>query len=137
MGKSTYTAFQTDERMEQTGILLDFGDAGKIKIARAGGANTAFNKKMMALAKPHRHAIQTGLLSGEKAEEMMLDAYATTVVLGWDGITDKEGNVLPFSVDNVKKVFKDLPDLFSQVRKSADDAALFRADELEADVKNS
>lgn len=133
---STYRAFSTDEVLESKGITLDFGSAGKVRIARAGGANKKFEKTMMRLTKPHRHAINTGTIDPKVADEVLHRAYAEAVVLGWEGITDREGKELPFTVDNAMSLFSDLPDLFQQIRKNADNASLFRAEQNEDDVKN-
>lgn len=133
---STYGTFKTDANYETNGITLDFGSAGKIRIARAGGANMNYKKKMMALTKPHRRAIQLGTLDDAVFDNILHQAYAETVLLGWEGVTGPDGKPLDFSKENAIRLFTDLPELFSQIVKSAENAALFRVDQLEADSKN-
>lgn len=136
-GKSTYSAYKTDAARETKGVLLDLGDAGKFRIARAGGANATFQKRLAALTKPHRRAIQTGNVDEDVANRLMVQVYCETVLLGWEGVTDEDGAELGFSVAAAVKLLVDLPDLFKDIRQTADDASLFRLDLLETDAKNS
>lgn len=146
---SLFKQFETDADVERKGILLDYGpnkdlpaDAeGKhpvimIRIARAGGANEAYNKRIEALSKKHRRKIQNDALEIAELREMTMQAVADTVVIGWENVTDKDKNPLPFNRDNVLKLFKQLPDLFNDVQEQAAKAALFRMSLREEDLKN-
>lgn len=135
-GKSTYAAYKTDESRETKGVILDLGDAGKYRIARAGGANQKFQKRLAAITKPYRRAIQTGNIDEKLADSLMAKVYAETVLLSWEDVTGEDGQPLPFNVDNAVKLFTDLPDLFKDIRQTADDASLFRLDIVETDAKN-
>lgn len=133
---SFYTVFGTDKDMEQTGIVLNYGKAGKIRIARAGGANAKFAKVLEAKMRPHRSQFENGTMDNETANDLLIEAFAEAVVLGWEGVTDAEGKEIKFSTANVVKVFKDLPELFTDVREQATKIANFRAEEVEADAGN-
>lgn len=152
MSKPTlYKQFKTDKEVEQSGLLLQYGETadGKpvtIRIARAGGANVQFQKRLEALTRPYRRQLQTETLSPKLAESLVRRAYAETVVLGWENVefpvldangepTDKT-EALPFTVDNCLRLFTDLPDLFTDLQEQAQKAALFRVDALEADAGN-
>lgn len=132
----TYSAFQTDSKMETAGVVLDFGDAGKFRVARAGGSNKRFNTKMMSVTKPHRHAIDQGTLDDSVATALFIDVYAETVVMSWEGVTGPDGQTLEFNKANVVKLLTDLPDLFTSIRRECEKAANFRAEALESDAKN-
>jgi hypothetical protein len=71
----TYGAYKTDEGREREGVTLDLGEAGKFKLARAGGANTQFEKRLMAATKPYRRAIQTGNIEKKLADRLLAEAY--------------------------------------------------------------
>lgn len=133
----TYDQFKTDQILETQGIILDLGDCGKFKIARAGGANKKFAQKFQAVTKPYRRAIQTETIDADLANKLMRQAYADSVVLGWEGVTGPDGQPLPFSRENVLKVLEDLPSLFDEIRRFAEDAAAFRQQVLAADAGNS
>lgn len=146
---SLFRQFKTDTQIEKEGIDLDYGpnkdlpadENGNhpsiiIRIARAGGANEAFNKRIEALSKKHRRKIQNDIMEASELREMTMQAVADTVVLGWQNVTDAAGNPLPFSRDNVLKLFKELPDLFNDVQEQAAKAALFRVHLRENDLGN-
>lgn len=136
MTTSIYDTFKTDDNMETRGILLDYGDAGKIKIARAGGSNVRFQKALEAKTRPLRRQIDTETLSPEAGERVLVEVFASTVVIGWEDIKDSDGKDIPFSYENCVKLFTDLPDLFIDVREQAMKAANFRTAEIEEDAKN-
>ncbi len=138
---SIYKQFETDKRIEGEGIILNFGKTESgvnidIKIARAGGGNTRFAKIAETIMKPHRRQIANESIDPKLLEELMIKIYAKAVVIGWTGMEDKEGALIPFSEDNVVKVFTDLPDLFSNVREAAEKNTLFRIEALEIEAKN-
>jgi hypothetical protein len=133
---SIYEAFETDPDLEKQGIDIDYGDF-KFKIARAGGANKKYQKRLEALTRPYRRAIQTETMDNAKADELIMQAFAQTVVLDWEGVTDKEtGELIPFSSQACLKLFKALPDLFTDIREQATKWNMFKKDVQEEDSKN-
>lgn len=139
---SLYKAFKTDKNLETGGIVLSYGknDRGEemeITIARAGGSNANYTRRLEARAKPYRRQINLGTMDTKLFESIMREVYAETVVLGWRGIDDENGNPLPCTKENVVKVFEDLPDLFADVQEQANRAALFRTEIQEEGAKNS
>lgn len=138
---SLYKSFKTDANLEKSGIELEYGENSKgqpilIRIARAGGANSAYNKRLEVLTKPYRRQIQTETIDNKVLEKIVAQAFAETVVLGWEGVEDEDNNELTFSVDNVVKLFNDLPDLYKDIQEQAQKTALFRQEILEVDSKN-
>jgi len=131
--------FGTNEELEVTGIVLDYGEA-RIRIARAGGNNKKFAKALTVASKPYRRAIATETMDNEVANAIMRSVYASTVVLDWETKVDgefqkgidpvdagqKAGKLLPFSKDNVEAVFRHLPELFTDIQNQAQSIALFR-----------
>lgn len=138
---SLYAQFGTDKNLESTGILLQYGQnsQGKdicIRIARAGGSNKQYQKRMEALVKPYRRQIQNETISNDVMEKLVQQAFAETVVLGWENVEDKDGKPMEFTVDNCLNLFKDLPDLFKDIQDQAQRSALFKAEVLETEAKN-
>lgn len=149
---SAYSQFKTNPELEKNGVVVDYGTYYFL-VARAGGANKAFERTMKRLFDPHRRAIQTETMDPKKLEALMRRAYAESVILGWgykkdaddkkfvDGkfeALDDEGEpvLLDFEVDNVVKVFADLPDLFKDIQDTANKLALYREEVNKADAKN-
>lgn len=139
---SLYNIFATDKSAEQDGIWVDYGDAGRIKIARMGGSNSAYTKAVANLYKANKHAIDTDTMSDEVAEKKQREIFAKHVVLDWDngdglpGLPGPEGELLDFTQENVVKVLSDLPDLYADLRAQAAKVSNFRKAAIEADAKN-
>lgn len=138
---SLYKQFATDKNVERDGVVLSYGKNSKnkdinIRIARAGGANIRYTKLLEAAIKPYRRQLQNETMDNGVAEDITMRVYAQSVVLGWEGVEDENGNDMKFTVENCMKLFKDLPDLWADIQSQATRAALFRQDILEADAKN-
>lgn len=130
--KNLYEAFATVQEYEQSGVTLDFGVA-KFRVRRAGGSNREFATTLAAKLRPHRRAIDAGTLSDEVAKEIQMEVYFKTVIIGWEGVTDREGNALEYNFDNFRKVMMDLPDLWNTLRDEADNMKNFQAATAKAD----
>jgi hypothetical protein len=132
----TYKTFESDSDLENNGVLLDLGDVGKFKIARAGGANKAYLKALNKHGAPYRAAIQAGSLDDNLALKIVQEVFAEAILLGWEGVTDRDGKPLVFTRENVLRIFNDLPDLFAAIRNFAENAAYYRKSVLAADAGN-
>lgn len=131
-----YQQFGTDKNLETNGVVLDYGDF-KITVARAGGSNKEYLKSLERKSKALRRKIQTGNLSNEQANEVLLEVFADTVVKGWEGVCDKDGNPLQFNRENVLKLLTDLPELFRDIQNQASEVELFREAQLKEEAGNS
>jgi hypothetical protein len=144
-----YEQFSTDKALEQTGVEIDYGDF-MVTVARAGGGNERFSKVLAAKSKPMRRLIENELISLERANKLLMEVYAETVILNWEtkvddkwvkGIErspDDEGEgLLPVTKENIQATFERLPDLFTDIQEQSSKVALFRQDEQEAESGNS
>jgi hypothetical protein len=116
--KSLYDLFETDDNLESKGIALKFGPA-TFFCKRAGGANTAFDAAFEAKTRNMSSRLQLSALSNEQSDAILREVYAESVVTGWEGVTDREGKPLEFSVSNFVQVMKDLPTLWKALRTEA------------------
>ena len=122
--KSVYEIFGTNKDEEQAGIWLDYGPF-RFLLARAGGANRRYAACVERKLRPHRAAINSGALDEELGATLLAEAYAETIVLGWEGIEDETGKPMTFNKKNVVKLLTDLPDLFQALRAEAENRANF------------
>lgn len=132
---SPYTFFQTDTNLEKDGIVVDYGDF-RFRIARAGGANTRFQKTLAARIRPFRRAIDAGAITDADADKILHGVFVDSVLLGWEDVTDEHGNPLEFTRENALKLFSDLPDLFRDLQQQASVVANFRREDLQDTIKN-
>lgn len=143
---SLYGDFGTDADLERNGVLIQYGDTTRIRLARAGGSNKKFKKIMESLSKPYRRQIATDTMSTDKQMELLGEAMACAAVLSWetlvdgewvDGIERSDGDgVLPFTKENIMQAFQDLPDLLTQLADDSGKAAIYQSLELDTDAKN-
>lgn len=140
-----YKQFQTDKQAEQEGIVIDYGDF-RVTVARAGGSNRKYKKLLNTMAKPYQRLLDTDAMDDVKADKIVMEVFAKTVVKKWEtlvdgkwksGIENPDGKaLLPVNVENLVKTFTALPDLFDDLRDQASKSGLFRAALKEAAAKN-
>lgn len=133
---SLYEQFETNANFEKDGINLEYGDGVKFRVARAGGQNQAYSKALEKAIRPHRVALANDTLDAGVAEKVLLDVFCSTVLLGWEGVKDRAGVVMPFTKENAIKLMTDLPDLYADIRAQANKVSNFRKEQLETDLKN-
>lgn len=136
MTTNLYEMFGTDKRFEQEGIWYAFSEDTKFLLARAGGSNVRFAKVLEAKTRPYRRQIENESIDLDLANGLLIEAFAEAVLLGWQGVTDADGNDLPYSRENAVKLLKDLPDLFAELRNEATRLSNFRTEEIEEDAGN-
>lgn len=133
---SIYKKFKTNEKLENEGVTVDYGDAGKFRIARAGGSNKAHSKALEAVNRKYRNQFRLEIVEEDESRKILAEVYANTVILGWEDVYDEDGKAIPFTPANCIKLLLDLPDLFADIREMASTAALFREHLAEHDSKN-
>ena len=132
MNSPLHAAFGTVKEYETNGVVLDFGVA-KIKVRRAGGANRLYASVFSAKMRPHRRAIDAGTLPDDTARDLLLETYFEAVVVSWEGVTDEDGNVREYTLENFKKTMIELPDLWATIRVESDNIKNFQAAQVKAD----
>lgn len=131
-----YDFFGTNKELESgKGVTLEY-PGFSITIHRAGGGNKKFSQVLAAKMRPHRQRFERGLLDDETSHKILLETYAESVVVGWNGVTDADGNPLEFNTANCIKLFTDLPDLFDDVKDQANKVSVFRQGNEEIEQKN-
>lgn len=139
-----YEMFETSEELEQQGIVLDYGDF-RIRIAHAGGSNKKYGKTLTRRLRPFEKQIAAGTADDEVLSKIIREVFCETVVLGFEvkaekgyveGVPAKDGKVNPYNSAEVNRIFTELPKLYQDVKKQAEDFALFRVVEEEETIKN-
>jgi len=143
---SLYGDFKTDEDLERAGVLIQYGETTRIRLARSGGANKKFKKVLESVSKNYRRQIDTNTLGTDKQLELLGEAMARSTIMSWEtlvedewviGIEKPEGEgVLAVTPENIMQTFKNLPDLLTQLSEDSGKAAIYQAAELEEDAKN-
>ena len=152
--------FKTVKDLEKLGVACEYGLNSKGKpitfmIARAGGSNQAYLDYLEALSKPHRHAIQTERVDNKVLQAILKKAFISKCLKGWenveaewlptipmevtiDGITETKDvhPDLPFTQENVEKLYEEFPDLYTDHQDLASKNAMYLQEVRKADAKN-
>lgn len=138
--KSIFDVFGTDTKREKEGAIFEYGDI-KVRVARAGGANAKFNRLMIAKMQPYRRLLQAQQNKIDDHTVALLrriqtEVFAEAVVLGWEGVFDRDGAPIPYSKPDCLKLLQALPDFFDPLAVFAQDMSNFQGGIDENDVKN-
>ena len=142
MAKSIFQVFGTNVKNEVDGVWIEynFDDETKVefKVARAGGSNPRWNA---AIEKHTRQMRRVGKditkLTGEAQRKLNLDIYTDACLVDWRGDAFKEmdGTPIPYSRENARRIFTQVPEFLDTVMKEALATDNFKDEEGE--VKNS
>lgn len=136
-----YAQFKTDTGLETGGIIVEYGMNSQKKpisfrLARAGGSNSRYTKRLEIRLKPYRRQLQNESMDTKQLEQIVREVTAETVLLGWENVEDENGKPLEFNYENSLKLFTDLPDLYADLQAQSQRSALYRVEVLEGDAKN-
>ena len=117
------------------------GTIPKLKVRRAHGRHKGYAAMLASVFKRLR-----GRDDPELEDVLMIEVYAKTIVLGWsdfivpDNLASdfelSKGERIPFTVDNVIKLFKARRRFWDRVYNQAKQETFFADDEDDATVKN-
>lgn len=143
--KNPYAKYKVDENVSQQGIWYEDEDV-RINVTFAGNENTRYDKMLKLKLKPFETRIRNDNFSDDAFHKVLAEVYAATVVKAWEvknlngefvsGIYNEEGDILPFTEENVKQGFLLGNRLFQDVIKVATNFNLFRQGQKEEDAKN-
>lgn len=143
MSKNPYAHFDTDQNAEASGVWVNYGEF-RVLLARAGGSNEDYNNAFDRKARALR---RTGVPGTKRLELIALELLAESCVKKWE-IKDETGKwasgiympdtgkVEPFSVQKVKDLFNQFPELAKALLAEANSVELYNAEGLEEEAGN-
>lgn len=135
-----YRAYATDPKLEQEGKEFDFGGGLFLTLARSG--NDTYARMLNKQYEAHKHTLDLKdtpeqIKAGKDlSHKIMAKVMAGSVLLGWRGPAEYNGEVLPYSQTNAEK-FLLIKDFQAEVARRSDDFKNYRFEVEEADAKNS
>lgn len=141
MASGLHKNYTMDHTKEQNGVRIEFqvNDDNSVPtfiVARMGPMNQKYNKALERITHPYKRQLELRTLPNEKAEELMQKVFVNSILLGWEHVQDENGQDIVFSAENALALFKQLPDIYYDLQRQAQDASLFRLEEQEAAAKN-
>ena len=131
-----YTAYETDKAKERDGAWVrDVRPGLHLRITRM--PNPAYNKLFGELIAPHRVQFERDSLDDEVLRDVITQCLAETVLVDWEGLEDRDGEPVTYSVAKARKLMTELPDFRDDVLSLARNRDLFKAKEEDEDRGNS
>jgi hypothetical protein len=122
-----FTAFATDEALENEGRWFPLSKTAKVKVARAG--NPKYLKLLRKLLEENKVDLESaGEEANELASQVMVTVAAKTILLDWEGIQFK-GVDLPYSVENATMLLRDLKEFRKKVDSLSSNFEAYRVKE--------
>ena len=112
--------------------MPELGDDAQLQLRPAGESNKPYYNALLKTAgkrarKVQRQGLTLEDLRQNRDEDRVL--FAKHIIADWKGVTDDDGNAVPFSEDNVNELCQQLPDvLFDVLRNEAGDLSNFYDD---------
>jgi hypothetical protein len=138
MSLNIFKTYASDLQREETGIEVQIGPDAYITVARANNKKysrlltQAFEANKFIL---NRKASGDSDVANDKAEEIIIDVMAKSILIGWRGIVDDKGAEVPYSYAAAKEALM-IKDFRLDVSKHAEDFNNFRKVTEETDAKN-
>lgn len=130
-----FRKYETDAHKEVDGVEIIVDDAVFI-CRRAGGSNRRYRAAIgLAAAAPD---FQERINSKDQVEaitaedEITMQAFADSVVIGWREVLGRDDEPLEFSKENFLDLMKSCPDVWLQLRMAARDMDNFRVEHAKA-----
>lgn len=140
--KGLYGSYKTNREKEWNGVPYTVANpdpaqpAATFYLARIGKMNKEYAKELERRTRPYRRQIQLGTMADSLAEQIYMEVFVSTVLKGWEHVTDETGSEMAFNAANATKLLTDLPDLYDELQAAANDAARYRDEMLEGEAGN-
>lgn len=130
---SPYQMFGTNKALEaEKGVTIDYGSFS-ITVLRAGNSNRKYLERLTAKMRPYRTQKK---MDPDVSRRLLAEVYAEAVIVGWKDVKDASGNSMEFTRENCVKLLIDLPDMFDDLVRFAEDMRNFQTEQVEEETKN-
>lgn len=131
-----FSEYVTSKELEEDGVWarLRKGDA-EVLVARAG--NSKHEDLVRRLRKKHGRGFRGDELPPAVEEEIATEAIARTILLDWKGIEDEDGEPIPYSTEEARRLLKLSRDFRLEIVSIATEMEMFRREETAEAEKNS
>lgn len=119
--------FATDLELEESGVWVDIGEGARLRVARVG--NPRYRKRLRELLAPHKRLVRIDKLPEDLSDELVIKAFAETILLDWEGLEDDNGEPIEYSVEHAIELLTGLRDFRMMVAEIANEQEAFRREE--------
>ena len=98
-----FADFAVNEALSQDGVWVPYNGDVEFLVARAGNKN--YRKVAQAMYKKNERLLDSKTdAAGDKLTEIVVESMAKGILLGWRGNVQFQGEPLPYSLDNARKL---------------------------------
>jgi hypothetical protein len=127
-----FNDFKSDKKKSQDGVWKPCGN-GRILIASTNSER--YKEVMRRLLAPHEIGLALGTMDEQTSQDILIQALAEGVLLGWEGFTEN-GEAVTYTPENAFRLMKDAPLFRAFVEKEANNLDNFRFKKEELEIKN-
>ena len=126
--------FKQDITKSEEGVKVDLGDGLTVIVARIG--NKRYQDFIRKATKPYQQAIRNKTLADSVFEKIMNEAMADSILLGWEGMEDDQGEVIKYSKEKALEILSDpaYADFKQLVSDLANEQETFRSEAIQETV---
>ena len=120
----------TDPAAEVNGIEYRVNADVSFFLRRAGGRNKEYERCLARHSRPYNRRLRSNQMPNDEFLELIVKpTFVESVICGWKGIKDKDGNEIPFSPGACRELFGEFPNIFEELVAVATDMSQFREQE--------
>ena len=117
--------FGTDKRLEEEGVVFPFDETSSITVCRIG--NDAFVRGYRRKVRKYESMMRRGKqIPDQEQTRIMIELYVEHIIKDWHGM-QLDGEELPYSPENAKRMLEDYPDFRRIITDIATDMGTFQA----------
>lgn len=105
-------------------------------VSRISTTNKKYLKAMEVATRPYERLIKADALTDKQNLDISLEVFVNAILLDWSDVKDEDLNVIPYSKENAKKIMREIPELYEELREASKKLKLFQDDLIEEQTKN-
>jgi hypothetical protein len=115
-----------DRAAEAQGAVVRVDDM-EFVVRSTSAANRGYRYALALAAQPRRDELgQGGIKAFEAHEDILIEAFADCVIVGWRGVTNGHDQPLEFTREACVQLMRDCPAIWDQIREAALDTDRFK-----------
>lgn len=100
-----FNEFATDQALERNGVWREIGPGTEVLVARANNRN--YSRVLSELYEKNSQKLEEkSEAADDLSDQIMIEVFAQTILLGWRGDFAYKGSILVYSVENAKMVLQ-------------------------------
>ena len=124
-----YKEFGTNKEKE-SGIRVEPLPGIYFWIKRTGGSNKTYSEQATKRLRPYVQKFNSGKsIPLDTITDINQDLYVEYALTSWENVTDRQGNQLPFTKENAKKLLQELPELYAYLSEESSNLDNFKESE--------